>query len=208
MAQWEREAVSEREQEITLQVLDYIPYFFNVSDVLYIGATFDQFLFQKPYENAKRIFDEKTMHFMAAKAKVDVLEIDKQRALEVKKHHGPWLRKVIIGDVTDFNNIHGLRKTYDVIVWAYGPSVIPIDKVWPTLYNLELTGAVIVILVPWGNYRYPEGVEVSPLDKNVTEFRPIDFLKRGYAVHCMGDKDTRGSNLLAWKNIARTHGGY
>ena len=102
---------------------------------------------------------------------------------------------------TDINNVKGLKKKYSLIFWAYGPSVIPIEQVWDAIYQLELMANTMVIMVPWGKYNYPEGIEVNPLDKNITEFRPIDFLKRGYAVHCMGPKDERGSNLLAWKTL-------
>jgi len=198
--------LSDREEEIVDQVLDFIPFFFNMQSVLYIGANRDQFLLGRNFEDSRRILKERSIHFMRYPPRVDVLEIDKERALEIRSVHGQWLRNVIIGDVTELNYVPGLEKRYDMIVWAHGPSVIPIDKVWETIYNLELTGAIIVIMVPWGNYRYPEGVEVNPLDRNITEFRPIDFLKRGYAVHCIGEKDTRRSNLLAWKNIGREGG--
>ena len=198
--------LSERENEIVEQVMDYIPYFFNASEVLYIGASPDEFLFAYHFENCRRIFKEKILHYMAKHPRVDLLEVDEERAFAVRKKHGSWLRNVVLGDVTDLNHVPGLRKKYDLIVWAFGPSVIPIEQVWPTVYNLELTGEVVAILVPFGKYSYPDNVEVNPLDRHITEFRPIDFLKRGYAVHCIGEKDTRRSCLLAWKNIAREGG--
>jgi hypothetical protein len=200
--------ISEREKELAAQVLDYLPFFFNMGKVLYIGANRDQFLFHALFQDSSRTFQERTVHYLTVPPRVDVLEIHPERAMEIRKDHGYWLSKVIIGDVTDINNISGLNRSYDMIFWAYGPSVVPRDKVWQTLYNLEMTGGIVVIMVPWGNYSYPDGVEVHPLDKNVTEFRPIDFIQRGYAVHCLGEKDTRRSNLLAWKNIGRQEGGF
>lgn len=201
-----RKILDERELEIVEQVTDYIPYFFNASEVLYIGANPDQFLFAYHFENSRRIFQDKTLHYLAKHPRVDVLEVNEERALAVRQKHASWLRMAVAGDVTDLNHVSGLRKKYELIIWAFGPSVIPIEKVWPTVYNLELTGEVVAILVPWGKYSYPDNVEVSPLDRHITEFRPIDFLKRGYAVHCLGEKDTRRSCLLAWKNIAREGG--
>jgi hypothetical protein len=193
--------LTERERELAQQVLEHIPDFFEFRWVLYIGANVDQFLFARIFEQAKTAMSMKTVPIETVNLRIDVLEKDEDRAHYLRMEHGHWIRRVIIGDVTDINNVKGLKKKYSLIFWAYGPSVIPIEQVWDAIYQLELMANTMVIMVPWGKYNYPEGIEVNPLDKNITEFRPIDFLKRGYAVHCMGPKDERGSNLLAWKTL-------
>lgn len=193
--------LSEREREMAEQVVEHIPDFFEMRWVLYIGANVDQFLFGKIFEQARLAMNLKTVPIETVNLRLDVLEKDADRAHELRQKHGHWLRRVIIGDVTKIGQIPGLKKKYSMIFWAYGPSVIPIQQVWDTIYQLELMCATMVVMVPWGKYPYPEGVEVNPLDKNITELRPVDFLKRGYAVHVMGERDTRDSNMLAWKHI-------
>jgi len=195
--------LSDREYELVEQVLDYIPYFFNQPRVLYIGANRDEFLFHQYFRQANKVFREKVVSLMAFPPRVDVMEIDRERCMDIKRLHGDWLNAVLQGDVTEISYVPNLKKYYELIVWAYGPSVVPREQVWAAIYNLELMGGIIVLMTPWGKYQYPDNVDVHPLDKNITEFRPIEFLRRGYAVHCMGERDTRGSNLMAWKVLYR-----
>jgi hypothetical protein len=193
----------ERERELAQQVIDHIPDFFRQKTVLYIGANKFEFLFWRIFRHATTAFNTKTVPITALRQQMDVLEIDYDRAMELRNEHGKWLRRISVGDARDLFSNNELRKRYDLVFWAYGPSVLQAEEAWDTLHRIEMMAGTVVVMVPWGTYPYPEDVHPHPLDKHVTEFRPIDFLRRGYAVHTLGEVNSRRNNLLAWKVIIK-----
>lgn len=182
-------ATSNMEGHRQTQLEAYIPNVWKGRRFLYVGASVDQFELKYGLLLAYDFYN----------AQVDVMEIDSDRATELM-HREQWLRKVITEDVS---NIHmGLiDNKYDATLWVNGPGILEPAKIDSALQKLERISALVVLINPWGNYPYRNGEDelLNPLDVYRTPLTPQFFLRRGYAVHLIGEPDTKGGNLLAWK---------
>lgn len=178
------------------QLEAYIPTIWRGRKFLYVGATVDQFQFKYGLMLAWDFHN----------AQIDILEVDKDRSVELMHSEGRWIRRVITDDVS---NLHmGLfDSVYDRTIWAYGPGILEAEGIDRALEKLERLSEMVVVLNPWGRVVYRNGEDelLNPLDVFRTPLTPDFFQKRGYAVHTIGERDKEGGNILAWKNTVITH---
>ena len=183
-------ATSDYEPIVQTQVEAYIPNIWRGRRFLYVGASVDQF--QLKY-GLKLSWDFYNAH-------IDVLEIDSDRAKQLRDAEGPWIRKVIIDDVSELH-MEMVDNLYDRTIWANGPGILEVEKINRALDRLESISFMVVILNPWGRVVYRNGEDelMDPNDVFRTPLLPDFFQKRGYAVHTIGERDKEGGNILAWK---------
>lgn len=179
-----------------LQVLTYTGIFSTKREsgkppaILYIGANRDRFHFRDALARKAGLGSA-----------VDVVEIDGARCKDLEQDN-PWLRRVVCGDVRAIEGL-GLGH-YDVALWLHGPEILEqVADVKSTLDSLLQMSKLLIVMCPWGEYRYPKGFKdrLSPYDINKLALYPEFFLSRGFAVHCIGEKGVNGSNLMAWKKF-------
>ena len=156
-----------------------IPEIWTYKSVLYIGACAKRFHFNNALKNNGML--------------VDLLEIDPERAEEVGNLHR-WLNHVYCKDVRRVDEI--ITDPYDVVFWSHGPEMVPKHDIPLTLNKLwDLTGKVMVLMCPWGKYSY--SAKYKSKYKNITSLYEEDF--EGFNISTLGDVDTNGNNLLAWR---------
>lgn len=165
------------------QLEAYVPDVWTKGPILYVGANQNRFYF--------------SMALKASQQQVFLLEIETDRA--------NWLRTAYDEFVIGCGDI----RTWDLsewhpntIIWSHGPSVLPsyyqLDATLSTMREIPL----VVLMCPWGKYDHGDG-SIREVDRNKLQLYPDFFVERGFAVHCIGEKDVSGSNLLAWR---RSHG--
>jgi len=179
--------INKAETERAIDLEKNIPEIWNYKTFLYIGASKERFHYQS--------------YLMKNKCCTDVLEIDKKRCKGLKTLK--WLNKIICLDVRDVS-ISMLPEKYDVVLWSHGPEILNKKDIKSTIDKLiAITKNLIVIMTPWGEYRYKEGSlkKKKAIDINVTPLYENDFSQWGFDVSTIGEKDLAGSNLLAWKYI-------
>lgn len=153
--------------------------------VLYVGANAYRFHFSEQLRGSN--------------CKVDVLEIAAEKCTYLRTME--WLNNVIHGDVTEID----INKKYELVLWSHGPNMIERKKIEPTLKKLlKITEKLIVLMTPWGKFYecrlHDPAVAVH--DKSLTnDIYGNEFLSLGFRINCIGEVDTNGSNLLAWKYI-------
>jgi hypothetical protein len=178
-----------------MQLESYIPQIWSRRSFLYVGASIEQFDFRYSLAMAYDFFN----------AQVEVFEIDEDRANAVLKKY-PWIQNVYIDDIGN-GRLLGARRSYDVGLWINGPGLLEeVKKIDLALASLEaVCTELLVAMNPWGNYPYQNGEDelLHPKDVYRTPLTPEFFLRRGFAVHLMGEKDTKGGNILAWKDLRR-----
>ena len=175
------------EQNRLQQLERNIPLIWEYDSLLYIGAGPERFHFKKQ------------LKAISKGCEIDVLEIEPDRCKALWPYK--WIRRIIQDDVV--NAAHCIEQRYDCILWSHGPEILENRTIaFETLeYLYKMTKEVLVVLCPWGEYKY-DADEINshrPSDINKTALYPDDFLVRGFAVSCLGFKDMRGSNLLAWR---------
>ena len=93
---------------------------------------------------------------------------------------------------------------YDIVLWAHGPEILEKPLIKTTIDKLlKKTKKYLVMMCPWGKYSYEDGEEegLRSSDINRTALYPDDFLRLGFNVSTIGEKDVNGSNLLAWRYV-------
>ena len=177
---------SERKKHL----LDNIPDIWNCKKILYIGASLTRFALGDIIKKNK--------------IQVDVLEISSSRCKELEVY--PWINNIIEGDVKEVKNL--TTNVYDLIMWIHGPSVLfTKDDVYTSINNLnDLYKHLFVIMCPWGIFSYKskkmkKGLKdnIKKYDMNKLAFYENDFVNFDFRVSVLGEKDKKGSNLLAWK---------
>ena len=87
---------------------------------------------------------------------------------------------------------------FNTVVWWHGPEHVGKESLPGLLQELEKhSSRLIVLACPWGIYEQG-AYEGNPYEKHLSYLYESDFL--GYNVATLGQIDTKGSNLLAWKN--------
>ena len=186
--------VKENEKQRTTQISSYVPGLWTAKTVLYIGANIERFHFGYAF---KSMADE--MAGQRMQQIFDVIEINRSRAKELKEAH-QWISRVIVGDVRDIDDLP-IRDHYWATVWSHGPTILPSEDIVDTIDKLEAISMFLVITCPWGRYKHRPADETHELDTNISELRPMFFIERGFAVHCVGRPNRNGSNILAWKIV-------
>jgi len=121
-----------------------------------------------------------------------VLEAWAEYARAYEEH--PLVARVIEGDVREIS----LAEHYDVAFWWHGPEHVERGEVLPTLRKLEQVADLVVIGCPWG--RYEQGaVDGNPYQAHRCALYPAEFRRWGYRVVVSGQRDRRGSSIIAWK---------
>lgn len=175
--------MQDRREELRLQQIDRcIPNLFNCNTLLYIGAYKNRFHFSNRLK-------EKAI-------KVDVLEADRKNIDWLRKQ--TWLNKVIYGDVRNILDLD-IDNLYDVLLWSHGPNMIYHNELNILIPKLDNIAKTIVLLTNWGRGYIYEGNSINlsafMTTKEGNEFD--DF--PGYHINTIGNKNTQGNNLLAWR---------
>jgi len=127
---------------------------------------------------------------------ITLLEVWEKNAQSFKP--GKEFEHIVIGDVTEIENVELSHDHYEAVVWWHGPEHIKATLLEPTLKRLELRADLVVLGCPWGEY--PQGaISGNPHDRHLAYLYPADFMLMGYQTETLGTIDTRGSHILAWK---------
>lgn len=167
-----------------------IPDIWKFDDYLYVGA------------NLKRFHFKDKLWYVATqnpRGSVDVVEIDFHNVKELSDEDNyRWINHIFYNDFKDFLEL-GLHKYhYDVIIWSHGPSCLKSEHdVIQALKRMKEDSGVdlAVTMCPFGKYH---GGDPDDPSSNKIALYPDIFLHCGYNVNIDGEKDTNGSNLLAW----------
>ena len=162
----------ERARQSQIEV--FIPMIWQHKKYLYVGANVDRFHFWLPL----------AMAFDVTGALIDVLEIDEERATEVRKKY-PWINEVFIADVTG-DGPRFLSMVYDVVIWSHGPALLSsVKEIDAALEVLEAAGKLVIVLTPWGEHPYPKGAEdyVNSLDWVKLPLQPEFFVKQVFGLN-------------------------
>jgi len=176
--------VGKRERQRAKQLIRNIPDVWKHKRVLYIGARLNRFHFKNNLRENRCI--------------VDVIEINKENCEGLKTLK--WLNRIIHGDVIDVDEL--VDSKYDMVLWSHGPEMIERKDITPTIDKLmRLTGKIIILMCPWGKYwgKFPSSTPSENVSK--TPLYEGYFKRLGFKTSILGEKDARGSNLLAWKRI-------
>ena len=177
-----------------MQLETYIPMIWRHLNFLYVGANLEEFSFRQGLTMAYDFFN----------AQIEIVEIDEDRAKAVLAKY-PWVSHAMIIDIGQ-GGLSRARKSYECSLWVNGPGLLPTTKEIDTaLHSLQLiTSGMLVIMNPWGRVRYRNGEDeiLHKHDVYRTPLLPDFFLQRGFAVHLIGQKDTKGGNILAWKDLS------
>jgi hypothetical protein len=172
----------------------YIPTIWMHRRYLYVGVSLERFHFRLGL----------AMAYDMRGAIIDVFEIDEERGKAVQKKY-PWVNHAYLADVSG-TGAGMMPERYDVAIWSHGPAILDdVSKIDRALYALGNLADMVIVMTPWGEYPYPKG-EAERLDPNDVaklSLGPQFFIRRGFAVQCIGEENQRGSNILAW--IHSTH---
>jgi hypothetical protein len=168
----------------------YIPTIWMHKRYLYVGANLERFHFRLGL----------AMAYDMRGAIIDIYEIEKERGREVQEKN-PWINHLYVGDVAG-EGVPRVQMNYNVAIWSHGPAILDeVNKIDQAISNLLAVAELVIIMTPWGEYPYPKGVAetMNPNDVAKLSLGPQFFIRRGFAVQCIGYENKRGSNLLAWK---------
>jgi hypothetical protein len=87
---------------------------------------------------------------------------------------------------------------YDVVFWWHGPEHVGYTELNTTLDSLEATAPWVILACPWGKY-IQNKTGGNPYEEHLSHLYPEMFKARGYETATLGQKDVKGSNLLAWR---------
>ena len=122
---------------------------------------------------------------------VDVVESDAKNFGWLLSHD--WLNGVVWRDVVEHFEDIKMEPQWDVVLWSHGPSCVEKEKAIKTIkYTGGSAKSIVVLMTPHGN---------AGGTGNISTWYPEDFEKLGYKTDCLGGRDERNSNLLAWKYI-------
>ncbi len=174
------------QEERAKQVIKNLPELFSTKyqSVLYVGANqrrqhfVDQFE-KVPYE------------------KIVILEVFKDNYEFLKtKFSDRTIFDIINGDVRNIDKI--LENTFDIIFYWHGIEHLKQAEIEPTLKKIEKMAKVVILGVPYG--KYEQGPEYgNPFEEHLSTIYPSYLENLGYNVDTLGEPDTKGSNVMAWK---------
>ena len=189
-------------KELRHQLLkDSIPSLLEGKTILYVGAKV-----KKRWPKGLEFLDI----FYEAGFTIDVLEIFQQNVIALRRMNKEgrkfinrpippgMFRRIYLGSVVDVDE-KIKDKTYDVVMFNHGPEHLRSHEVIPTLAKLEkITDGVLIIGCPWGIYRQGS-VHGNDHETHLSYLYPEMFIKLGFEVRTMGEKDVKKSHILAWK---------
>lgn len=109
---------------------------------------------------------------------------------------------LICGDVRELDSLRLPHDYYDYVFWYQGPEHILERELPSTLVGLEkVCGSLIVLSVPWGVYEQG-AIHGNPYEVHLSHLDEPLFRGLGYETATFGQKDVRGSELLAWKKVS------
>ena len=157
------------------------PDLWECRDVLYVGARTDRIDFGDELRKAG--------------VAISVLEIfgpnvEYLRTLD-------WLEHVYEGDVRTFDT----GRQFDAAFWWHGPEHVKKKDLPLALSRLEAAARKLVVLgCPWGRHRQGK-MQGNTHEKHAAHFDYETFEKLGYEVECLGQKNSKGSNITAVKRL-------
>lgn len=105
--------------------------------------------------------------------------------------NNPLINKSVVHDVREIGSID---KTFDLSFWSHGPEHVVREEWGGAFAELEsVTNKIVILQCPWGSgYDYDH----EHLSKSI---EPEEFHAYGYeTLHC-GVKNSKDTNILAWK---------
>jgi hypothetical protein len=108
-------------------------------------------------------------------------------------------RRIFLGDVRKAE----ILESYELVLFWHGPEHLAIQDLPFVLAKLEAAATRLVVLAsPWG--RYSQGAtEGNPFERHRSSLYPEDLAGFGYQTAVHGERDRKGSNLIAWKWIRK-----
>jgi len=162
------------------QLLRSLPDILNYKSIFYIGAS------QRRVEMIG-LFEEKGYD-------ITIMEAWKPNVDALRER----FPKIFQGDVRDIDRLKMLPR-FDIIMWWHGPEHAPIEELPKILTWLEMKALkIIVVANPWGIYKQGE-IDGNPYEVHRASVYAKFYTDLGWRTNVLGKKDTRGSNLLAWK---------
>lgn len=155
--------------------------------ILYVGANETRFHFRSLLFN----------NFSELSHVITVCEIDSMRCTEMQRFY--WINNVICNDIAAAVQDKWFQKSsFDLAIWSHGPATHP--NPYPAINGLEHIAKKVVLLTPWGYWKQTEGIR--EIDRNKTAINIEWLLEGGYSVNCIGKKNHKTGNLLAWKEVS------
>lgn len=117
----------------------------------------------------------------------------------------PRFPKIIQGDIRDLNALKLLPR-FDIVMWWHGPEHVEERELPEILTWLHAKAKrYVIVACPWGVYKQGE-VKGNPYEKHLSFLYPEFFQNLNWKTSVIGERDVRGSNLIAWKrNYEKTH---
>lgn len=163
------------------QLLRCVPTILDYETLLYIGAR-------------KRRMQMVNL-FVDASYTMDVLEIWPPNVASLKDLK--YIRRVMEGDVRDVLKMNFTN--YDVVMWWHGPEHVHWKELGKILKDLEsLADKFTVVACPWGD-NFQEIWKSNIHEEHVSSLYPEIFKGFDWEIDTIGERDTPGSNLLAWR---------
>jgi hypothetical protein len=164
------------------QLLRSIPDILDCKTILYIGISQER-------EEILRLFKNKNF-------KITIIEAWKPNVEALK----PKYPDIIWGDITDPEIMASLPQC-DIVMWWHGPEHVK-KKDLPDLLGALRKKALkfAVVACPWGIYKQG-AVKGNPYEKHQSYLYPDFFRDQGWMTSVIGQKNVRGSNLIAWTKV-------
>jgi len=163
-------------------------------DILYVGA--------KLNEPIRKQFKWQ-MESLSRHGCVTILEIWEENCHGLVDHEwfGRLYHDVRCGDVRE-RGIWFEEGLYDFSLWWHGPEHVMLKELSEALNILEdITEKAVILGCPWGVYEQGE-MYGNKWEKHQQPMYPEMFHELGYRTWTSGEVDTKGSNLIARKDIS------
>ena len=165
------------------QLLREIPDILNYESLLYIGMS--------ARENGI-IRDQMINLFESRNYKIQVIEIWPPNVESLR----PKFPNILLGDIRDLHKME--IGTYDIAMFWHGPEHLEKHEIPDVLWKLEARARkYAVVACPWGRYDQI-AVGGNPHEIHRCRVYAVDFERLGWKTSVIGQKDVRGSNLMAW----------
>lgn len=163
-----------------MQLVACIPDVFDYQTVLYVGAG-----------NRLQMFD----HFVDRKYEIDIVEVFLPNVMKLGSVKG--IRTIYNSDIRYFRT----QNKYDVVFFWHGIEHIQRDELLPLTNKMKTYANKLIVLgMPYGEYEQGT-IYDNPYEEHVTAWYPEDFPIRGFKCDTIGMRDSKRSNLIAWKRI-------
>ena len=161
------------------QLVACIPDVFDHKSVLYVGGG-----------NRLQVFDEFVKHNYI----IDLVEVFFPNIIKLKDVKG--IRTIYNKNIEFFDP----KEKYDIVFFWHGIEHIEKEDVSKLLRRMSKYAKLIVLGMPYGEYEQGE-LYNNPFEKHISAWYPADLQKFGFECDTIGKKNTKRSNLIAWKRI-------